>query len=136
MAPSSQPEFVLGRLASELLLELFERTLSTLVVVALFSSCGPVAERIPGTRDLVFDPVPRERSCRAVPTLCIGTAFGSFTERVASPLRAAFDFAVGQLVTQLGVLSRENVDGAGQTVAFLADRGGIAELAGTSVYWA
>ena len=57
-------------------------------------------------------------------------AVGSFAERVARPLRAALDFALGELVAQFGVLACERVDRAGQAVAFFADRGGVAELAG------
>ena len=80
--------------------------------------------------DLVFDAVSGERAGRLVPALCVVAAVGSFAERVARPLRAALDFAVGELVAQLGVLACERVDRAGEAVAFFVDRGGIAELAG------
>jgi hypothetical protein len=40
------------------------------------------------------------------------------------------DFEVGELAAQFGAVLCEGVDRAGQAVPFLADRDGVAELAG------
>ena len=133
ISPARSPvdvQLASGCLAFELLRELFACTLGTVVVVALFGSGGPVTEWVPASKDLVLDPVPREGSCRTVPALCVMAAVGSFAERVAGPVGAAFDFAVGEVVAELGVLAGKRVDHVRQTVAFFVDRGGIAELAG------
>jgi hypothetical protein len=97
--------------------ELFARTLSTFVVVALLRVGRHVAQRVALFGDLVLDPVSGERLRCLVPAFGVALAFGSFAERVACPLRMTFGFTSGEFVSQLDVLACDRVDRAGETVA-------------------
>ena len=119
-----------GCFAFEVVCELVARTHRAVMVVSLLRVGGARPEPVATFGDLVVDAVPGERAGGLVPALCGARAFGLFAERVACPLGAAFDLLIGELVAQVGVLTQDRVDRARQTVAFLADRGWVAEVTG------
>jgi hypothetical protein len=65
-----------------------------------------------------------------VPALRAVAVVGSFAEHVTCPTRVVLNFALRELVAQLGVLAGERVDRSREVVPFFVDRGGVAEFAG------
>ena len=80
--------------------------------------------------DLVLDAVAGHGACRAVPAFRVPVwRSGRSPSASRAHCGRALDFAVGELVAQLGVLALRYVEWQREAVAFLADRGDVAELA-------
>ena len=99
-----------------------------LPVVLLGSRLGLRAEWVIGVADVVLEAVACDLANPLLPRLALRRIVGMLAESARGPGAGGVDLALGELVTGLGVLSRELGERAPQPVALSTNLARVAQL--------